>query len=85
MGFVPRVAPKLSLTVLNSTSNAVFRKVEDFDEQINMFKAEELLRADLVQANYKGYLARINKKFNYKTCINTKSLHSPSFKNRKYL
>jgi len=44
-----------------------------------MFKAEELLRADLVQANYKEYLARINKKINYKTCINTKSLHSPSF------
>ena len=53
-------------TILNATPNDVLKKViqdldieiDDVDGQINLFKAEELLRADLAQANYKEYLAR---------------------------
>jgi hypothetical protein len=28
----------------------------DFDTEINTFKAEELVRADLAKANYKAYI-----------------------------
>jgi len=54
------------LTILNATPNDVLKKViqdldieiNDVDGQINLFKAEELLQADLAQAKYKEYLAR---------------------------
>jgi hypothetical protein len=62
--------PTNPFTVLNSIPNDELNKVlvdldidiENLDEQINLFKTEELVRADLAQANYKEYIDRINKK-----------------------
>jgi len=62
--------PTNPFTVLNSIPNDELRKVlvdldidaENLDEQINLFKAEELVRADLAQANYKEYLDMVNRK-----------------------
>jgi len=59
-----------SFTVLNSAPNTYLKEVmgdldiegNDLDAQINIFKAEEIVRADLAKANYKVYLDRINKK-----------------------
>jgi hypothetical protein len=53
-----------NFTILNSASNSYLREVmgdlevecNDFDTEINTFKAEELVRADLAKANYKAYI-----------------------------
>ena len=62
--------PTNPFAILNSVPNDELRNVlvdldidvENLDGQINMFKAEELVRANLAQANYKDYLDIINKK-----------------------
>ena len=62
--------PTNPFAILNFVPNDELRNVlvdldidvENLDEQINLFKAEELVRANLAQANYKDYLDRINKK-----------------------
>ena len=59
-----------SFTVLNSAPNSYLKEVmgdldiegNDLDAQINIFKAEEIVRADLAKANYNAYLDKINKK-----------------------
>ena len=59
-----------SFTVLNSAPNTYLKEVmgdldiegNDLDAQINIFKAEEIVRADLAKANYNAYLDKINKK-----------------------
>lgn len=55
---------KNPFTVLNNTSNDIFQsvmvdldiKVDDFNEQIDVFKLEELARAAVVEANYNHFL-----------------------------
>ena len=57
-------------TILNNASNDDLRKIaldldinSDFlDENLNAMKAEELVRADLAQANYKTYLSKLKHK-----------------------
>ena len=57
-------------TILNNASNDDLRKIAldldinaDFlDENLNAMKAEELVRADLAQANYKTYLSKLKHK-----------------------
>lgn len=57
-------------TVLNNVSNSHIHnvmkdldiEVGDIDTQIEAFRAEEIVRAALAEANYKCYLERINKK-----------------------
>lgn len=56
--------------VLNSLSNDEIKSVadsldisiENIDDQIEVFKAEERVRAALAEANYREYLASVNKK-----------------------
>ena len=53
-------------TILNNTSNACLEKVildldieiENVEEQIDIFKVEELARAAIAEANYKAFLDR---------------------------
>jgi len=53
-------------TVLNSTPNAILHKVlmdlelesENLDEHIDAFKAEEIARAAIAEANYKCFLEK---------------------------
>ena len=57
-------------TILNNTSNTLLKETvmdldieaNDFDNLLNAFKAEELVRADLAQANYKIYLDKLSSK-----------------------
>ena len=59
-----------SLTILNSAPNSYLKEVmgdldiegSDLDAQINIFKAEEIVRADFAKGNYKAYLDKINKR-----------------------
>ena len=64
------MSSKNPFTILNSAPNDALRNVlvdldieaDNLDEQIDLFKAEELLRTDLSQANHRDHLDRINKK-----------------------
>jgi hypothetical protein len=53
-------------TILNNTSSDALQKViydldievEDIDEQLNAFRAEEVARAAIAKANYKSFLEK---------------------------
>jgi len=53
-------------TILNNTSSDALQKdifdldlkVEDVDEQLNVFRAEEVARAAIAEANYKSFLEK---------------------------
>lgn len=46
---------------IHSIASELDLRIEDIDTQVDIFKAEEKVRAALAEANYKEYLDRINK------------------------
>jgi hypothetical protein len=57
---------KISYKVLNENLSTVMKDIgivlENYDNQIDVFKAEERVRATIAEANYKKYVDKINSK-----------------------
>jgi len=56
------VLNNLSNDDIKSVTNNLDIQIENIDDQIEVFRAEERVRAALAEANYKEYLASVNKK-----------------------